>query len=108
MRPVDGVARSSGVRYGSVQRPEVAAHEPEPARETSRAVITLQPVSRIEPTATAVNRTNTAFLAQLIATQQGFPQTRERRRREPEHATASYARASARIVPEGHILTLSR
>jgi len=37
------------------------------------------------------------FLAQLIATARGEPQTRERRRAEPETAAHAYAAAAARV-----------
>jgi hypothetical protein len=37
------------------------------------------------------------FLAQLIATARGEPQTRERRRAEPQTAAHAYAAAAARM-----------
>ena len=37
------------------------------------------------------------FLAQLVATKQGHPQTRERRRVEPHEALAAYRRTASRL-----------
>ena len=42
-----------------------------------------------------------SFLAQLIATAQQAPQTRARRRAEPDHASAVYDAAVARCIDEG-------
>jgi hypothetical protein len=44
------------------------------------------------------------FLAHLIATAQHAPQTRERRRAEPEAANAAYATATARNAAAGRLL----
>jgi hypothetical protein len=56
-------------------------------------------VSQVEPDAAPVRwhrQPEAAFLAHLIATAQGLPQTRARRRAEPEAACAVYA-ATARL-----------
>jgi hypothetical protein len=42
-------------------------------------------------------RNSVPFLAHLIATKRGFPQTRERRRAEPHEATAAYEDVLERI-----------
>ncbi|HVX98347.1 MAG TPA: hypothetical protein VHA55_00985 [Pseudorhodoplanes sp.] len=42
-------------------------------------------------------RTSATFLAQLIATAQQAPQTREKRRLEPQAAIRAYAAATARL-----------
>jgi hypothetical protein len=64
------------------------------AAETSscRAVIPLEPAKSANHAATVV-RQPAGFLAQLIATQQSLPQTRERRRIDPEIGAAIYAAA---------------
>lgn len=73
-------------------------HEHLPAKRdaeaaTGRALVPLQPV---EPSAAPVSgRPQASYLAQLIATKQQLPQTRERRRAEPEDAVAVYAAANA-------------
>jgi hypothetical protein len=48
-------------------------------------------------TARPANRPSAAFLAHLIATAQQSPQTREKRRIEPEQAILAYKAASARL-----------
>jgi hypothetical protein len=47
-------------------------------------------------------RPSAAFLAQLVATAQGAPQTRTRRRASFDHAAARYA-AAARLAPPSAI-----
>jgi hypothetical protein len=46
-------------------------------------------------------RPSAAFLAQLVATAQGAPQTRARRRTTHDHAATLYAAAAARIAMPG-------
>jgi hypothetical protein len=49
-----------------------------------------------------------AFLAHLIATAQGAPQTRARCRAEPGDACEAYARASERLTSAGDVDALAR
>jgi hypothetical protein len=107
VRPVDGISRSSGVGLGFQRRSSIS-DEPAGERSTSRAVITLQPVSRTETTTTPARRVDVGFLAHLIATQQGFPQTRERRRREPDDVVAVYDKTLLDPVAAGRVLALTR
>jgi hypothetical protein len=59
----------------------------------STALVPIAPArARLRP----VGRAHAAFLAQLIATRRGLPQTRARRRTEPADATRAYAIALAR------------
>jgi hypothetical protein len=53
----------------------------------SRALVALEPVPERHPPAAAPAA---PFLAQLIAARAGLPQTRERRRAEPDEATHTY------------------
>lgn len=70
---------------GAAQLVTAAATAP----STGRALAVLgPPASRRCP---AKPRASAAFLAQLIATAQQAPQTRQRRRAEPHDATAFYA-----------------
>ena len=62
------------------------------SESNSRALIPLSPARSSEGTQAAV-RQPANFLAHLIATGQALPQTRERRRTEPNVATAIYAAA---------------
>lgn len=65
--------------------PEADAPESE-----SRALIAIEAPRPSERTTPSVRRPAAAFLAQLIATQMQAPQTRARRRVEPEEAIAVY------------------
>jgi len=56
----------------------------------STALIPVTPPERTVPVAPANNRPRADFLAQLIATSAQVPQTRMRRRAEPEEAVAAY------------------
>lgn len=55
-----------------------------------RSLIPLAPQSRLPRSPRPVGTSSAAFLAQLIATNQKLPQTRERRRADPEDARAAY------------------
>jgi hypothetical protein len=86
MRPVDGVRAALGVRIGPARDTPPGADATEP----SRALI---PVDAAEPTReapTSGQRPYAGFLAHLIATASQLPQTRERRRAEPQDAIAAY------------------
>ena len=76
------------------------------AAETSscRALIPLEPAKSANHSATVV-RQPAGFLAQLIATQQSLPQTRERRRIDPQVGAAIYeAAGKPASVPAPHAL----
>jgi hypothetical protein len=79
---------------------EVASGESAAAAESaggSRALIPLSPVRPTERIQSVV-RQRANFLAQLIATEQAMPQTRERRRIEPNIASAIYTAAGRPTV----------
>lgn len=67
----------------------------------SRALIPLSPVQPAQRVHVAV-RQPAGFLAQLIATEQALPQTRERRRIEPNVGAAIYAAASSTVRSAEH------
>lgn len=75
--------------------------EPAPAPEKPKAPGTAMVVAAVPPadkeSLLARRQTSAAYLAHLIATRHGAPQTRERRRAEPEEATAAYVAALDRI-----------
>jgi hypothetical protein len=104
MSPISGIR---GSIVGAVGRPpHQPASAPRDARTSeSRALIPLQPIARGDtPLRT---RAQAAYLAHLIATKDKVPQTRERRRAEPQEVIAVYAAAGAGPdVPAG--TTLSR
>jgi len=92
MTPVGGIRTAVSADAGPApRRADVASHAAK--TETGRALIALAPAARAE--AAPHHRPQAGFLAQLIATAHQLPQTRERRRAEPEHVTAVYAGAMA-------------
>ena len=90
----------------SRMRPDARETATAKAEESScRALIPLSPVRHTERTQTVV-RQPANFLAHLIATEQAIPQTRERRRVEPQIAAAVYAAARQTVVDtSGHALS---
>jgi len=65
-----------------------------------RDLIAVSPVKPRESVRqTLGTRSSAAFLAHLIATAEGLPRTREKRRLAPEEASRLYAAAQARMQP---------
>ena len=64
----------------------------DPARAVpmTTALIAISPQTRNQPATRASGRSNAAFVAHLIATAAQLPQTRARRRAEPDEANAAY------------------
>ena len=75
------------------------AGEAEATETETRALITVGPVTPSERAPFTSRRPAAAFVAQLIATQMQAPQTRARRRAEPEEAIAVY-RSMTKPVPQ--------
>jgi hypothetical protein len=100
MTSIAGISTSTTVAAATNAPPRDAATPREPRLSTSRALIAVQPVASGEtPVRT---HPDARFLAHLIATDQRMPQTRERRRAEPQAAIAAYAAAnSAPTAPAG-------
>jgi hypothetical protein len=63
------------------------------AQEGSRALVPLKPAAA--PREVLVGRRLSPFLAQLLATKDGHPQSRARRRATPDEAMAAYRNAAA-------------
>ena len=82
---VSGAPVSATTRRRTPEAPESGAHESE-----SRALIAIEAPRPSERTVQSAQRPAAAFLAQLIATRMQAPQTRARRRAEPEEAIAVY------------------
>jgi len=88
------------VNASTFRQPDSNARPGEPDgaaadRPESRALVSLAP----HPDASEVQQAgyrNAAFLAHLIATKEQHPQTRERRRAEPNEALAAYRATAAR------------
>ncbi len=73
----------------------------------STALIPLAPNRREAPAAHAPARPRADFVAQLIATLGQAPQTRARRRAEPEQAIAAYCALGRWPTLAGHALSRS-
>lgn len=70
----------------------------------------LVPLVHIDPAAATVRpgpRANADFVAHLIATKTQAPQTRARRRAEPEQAVAAYGAVGQWPIPLGRTLSRS-
>ena len=96
---------SSRMRSAARETAASEAAKADASVSSSRALIPLSPVRYSERTQTVV-RQPANFLAHLIATEQAIPQTRERRRVEPQIATAIYAAARETVIDtSGHALS---
>jgi hypothetical protein len=93
IRPINNQPPLTGLNPRHAE-PEIAPAKP---KETGTAIVIAAPASAGEETLLARRWTSASYLAHLIATRHGAPQTRERRRAEPQEATAAYADALERI-----------
>ena len=93
--------RISGIGAAAIgpgpRRTAIGRHEPQAAETESRALIAITPATQAERSWTHTRHPGAPFLAHLIATQMQAPQTRARRRAEPEEAIALYRAATAAI-----------
>ena len=105
MTPVSGIRGSSVAAAGRASRDETPSRH-EAKTESGRALIPLEPIA---PGDTLLRtRPHASYLAHLIATKDKLPQTRERRRAEPQDAIAAYAAANAEpAAPSGQTLVRS-
>lgn len=94
VRIVSGTEGSAAFRAS--RRGPVEPRSGEPAAAESRALIAVAPAARSERTAATTHRSLSSFLAHLIATRADAPQTRLRRRAEPDDAICAYAATQAR------------
>ena len=69
----------------------------EPETSACRALVAVSPVKPREPVRQAPARSSAAFIAHLIATAEGLPQTREKRRLEPQEASRLYGAAQSAV-----------
>lgn len=76
-------------------------HQPETPETGSRALIALKAPAPSEGATRVTRHPAAGFLAQLIATRMQAPQTRARRRAEPEEAIAVY-RSMTKPVTQRH------
>jgi hypothetical protein len=108
MVPVGRVepARVVGSDGASRQAPVAEAG----AASAQRALVRIAPASPASGVAVrpADGRATAPFLAHLIATVQGAPQTRERRRADPNWATTAYAATMQAPASAGQAVRQSR
>jgi hypothetical protein len=78
---------TSGYSFDSFERRPLRAR---PEVSNTRALVPVQPLLRNEEPSAPSRRTSAAFLAHLIATERGEPQTRDRRRAGPYEASEAY------------------
>jgi hypothetical protein len=97
MTPVGGIRAAMSATSGPTPR-RTDSSQPAAKTETGRALIALAPAAHSD--SAADHRPQAGFLAHLIATAQQLPQTRERRRAEPEQVIALYAAAGAVAPPD--------
>jgi hypothetical protein len=87
---------SKGAAGAAAFQPADAATESGAPEELGRALVAVAPAAEaIERTA---NHRGALFLAQLIATKNQHPQTRERRRAEPGVAVAAYQTTASLVA----------
>ena len=89
------------IGFGGIRRRDVAgsarrASAPAKASEC-RELVAIEPVAPRENLRMPGSRSSAAFLAHLIATDAGLPQTREKRRRAPQEATRLYVETQASV-----------
>jgi hypothetical protein len=65
-----------------------------------RDLVAIEPVAPRENLRMPGNRSSAAFLAHLIATEAGLPQTREKRRLAPQEAARLYVDPQSRVQPK--------
>jgi hypothetical protein len=93
MTPIAAISSATIVSAGHTPRNDAPAPRA-PKVASGRALIALQPVPSGAETPLRTHP-DARFLAHLIATDQKVPQTRERRRADPQDATTAYAAANA-------------
>jgi hypothetical protein len=81
-----------GIGEAAIDPPRRANNQREPAPEAeTRALVAIAAPAAADRSLPRTRHPAAPFLAQLIATQMQAPQTRARRRAEPEDAVAAYA-----------------
>jgi len=94
MTSVSAISSSGIVAAGGTPRQEMPAPRA-PKAAGSRALIPLTPTAPSETSVRSRTHADASFLAHLIATDQKLPQTRVRRRAEPQEVIAVYRAANA-------------
>ncbi|SDU39154.1 hypothetical protein [Stappia sp. ES.058] len=109
IEPTPRVTTGSTTRRAAAQRSNATAETR--AADSASHLVAIEPVVDTRKAGYArLHRTNAAFLAQLIATRDNMPQTRARRRAEPDEAIAAYraTERQPRYMDAGRVLSISR
>lgn len=106
MATIDGI-RKTAAGTGAGIRSRTTASGDTATAPAGRALVVVEPASRVAPPSITSHRSSADFLAHLIAIDQQAPQTRTRRRAEPAQATLAYRAAFLLTTPVRHP-TLSR
>jgi len=108
MRAIAGITPSepAAAACPRLAQVEVQAGAPAYLPQPGRALVLVGsgPQAAVDP---AGSRPSAAFLAQLIATAQRAPQTRQRRRAEPSEVSTIYAAAAAPAARTGRAVSRS-
>ena len=100
MSRLAAISGSSGSARYETRKPEPAAAIP-----AGRQIVPVAPANPAEKSrAASLRRANAPYLAHLIATSEGLPQTRERRRATPADAAVCYSQATAGFAARGSLL----
>ena len=105
------------IEFGGVRRRDIADRarrasgpaKPSTDKKPSecRDLVAIEPVAPREKLRMPGSRSSAAFLAHLIATDAGLPQTREKRRRAPQEAARLYVEAQASAqLKRAHLASL--
>ncbi|MDB5600061.1 MAG: hypothetical protein JWN71_2105 [Xanthobacteraceae bacterium] len=98
MTPVSGITSGSFAAIGTGRASRSRPSGEPAAPKTAQVFVPVRPAEPAQPAERYVprhQRPDAAFLAHLIATKEHAPQTRERRRAEPQTAVAIYGAAVA-------------
>jgi hypothetical protein len=98
MKPVGGISKPAEFARSRMPRDKPAVAATAPRATAGRALIPLQPIERNEPARQRSWHPAAGFLAHLISTERGLPQTRERRRVPAADAIAAYRAVRRRLV----------
>ena len=106
MRAIGSITPSEPAQRACPRLAQSEAGTPADLPQPGRALMVVGPGQRaaVDP---AGARPSAAFLAQLIATAQRAPQTRRRRRAEPNEASAIYASIAAPAARTGRAVCRS-
>jgi hypothetical protein len=108
MMPVGKVSSATGIGSGHTFSRDLGAEAAATLAQYAPVPVTLQPSTNSVSPRPTDGRATAPFLAHLIATAQGAPQTRARRRTDPNGAIATYGAMMQSPAPAGRAVQESR